>query len=317
MLVSIVIPNYNGLEVLKKHLPAVLKCMRKDDELIVVDDASKDDSAVFLKSTYPQVKVIEHTLNKRFGQTCNDGIAEAKNELVLLLNNDVAPDPELLKHLLPHFDDPKIAAVGCCEHNSAGVLSGKSIASFTRGMFIHDRATKQTSGYTMWSTAGSMMVRKAIWEQLGGMDHAFRPAYFEDIDLGYRMWKAGFLVRFEAKAKVFHDHETTNITAFGNEHIQVMSYKNGFIFMWKNVTDFSVFLQHICWLPYHLIIGGIRSHGLLILGFFQAILQMGEVFISRAKITKMTVLRDAQVIKKVQTLDEEFGEEKHDKNMAT
>ncbi len=308
MRVSIVIPNYNGIEMLKKHLPAVQKCMRKDDELIVVDDASKDDSVLFIKREYPQVKVIMHKLNKRFGQTCNDGVAEAKNELILLLNNDVAPDIDVLKHLLPHFDDQQVAAVGCCEYNSAGVLSGKSVASFTRGMFIHQRAPKQTSGYTMWATAGSMMVRKAVWEKLGGMDRVFRPAYFEDIDLGYRMWKAGFLVRFEAKAKVFHDHETTNMTAFGNEPIQVMSYKNGFIFMWKNVTDLSIFMQHLCWLPYHLIVGGLRSHGLLILGFLQAILQLGEVLVSHREARKTALLHDKQVIRKVQTLDESYGD---------
>lgn len=310
MQVSIVIPNYNGLVVLQQHLPAVLRCMRKEDELIVVDDASNDDSVSFLKHTYPQIQVIEHARNTRFGQACNDGVAQAKHKLVLLLNNDVSPTPDLIKHLLPHFEDSKVVAVGCCETNSAGVLSGKSVASFTRGMFVHARARKQTSGYTMWATAGSMMVRKSVWEKLGGMDQIFRPAYFEDIDLGYRMWKAGYIVKFDDKAQVFHDHETTNVSAFGSDQIQIMSYKNSFIFMWKNVTDSSVFLSHILWLPYHLIVGGCRSHGLLILGFIQAILQMGEVAISRIKVSKLMILHDKEVISQLREFQMEMRGEK-------
>jgi len=310
MHVSIVIPNYNGLEVLKKHIPSVLACMRDGDELIIVDDASNDASVAFLKTEYPQIRVITHVTNKRFGRTCNDGVDQAKHEYVLLLNNDVAPPKDLIGHVLPHFHDPRVAAVGCLEHDSQGVASGKSVARFARGMFVHARAASQKSGYTMWSTAGSMMVRKSIWQKLGGMDYAFRPAYFEDIDLGYRIWKAGYVVRFEAKARVFHDHETTNMSTFGDERIQVMSYKNGFLFMWKNVTDVSIFLSHICWLPYHLIIGGYRSHGLLILGFIQATLQLTEVMISRWNTRKYIVLSDREVMKKYENLNRSTYEQK-------
>ncbi len=298
MRVSVVIPTYNGRDSLEKHLPAVLACLRDGDEVIVVDDASTDNSVEFLKKTYPFIHLIQHKNTMRYAQSCNDGVVDAKNPLIFLLNNDVSPDSDVLHAVIPHFFRSVVGAIGCLEYDVSGKVQGRSVASFQRGMFIHARSKNQTTGPTMWAAGGSMVMRTDLWKKLGGMDSLFRPAYSEDIDLGYRTWKAGFEVFFESNSRVFHDHETTNATVFGQTKIDVMSFKNAFLFMWKNVTDTDILLQHFLWLPYHIIFGGFRSHGLLIFGLFQALLQMGEVLRARRIAAKNAVISDTNVVEK-------------------
>jgi GT2 family glycosyltransferase len=188
--------------------------------------------------------------------------------------------------------------VGCCELNAAGVESGKSIAQFRRGMFVHNRAPEQLAGPTVWAAGGSLVIQTEVWKMLGGLDTLFRPAYYEDIDLGYRVWKAGLEVVFEPTARVFHDHESTNASVFGKAKMEVMSYKNSFLFFWKNVTDTSLWVQHFLWLPYQLLVGGWKSHGMLILGFFQAVLQIGEVLRSRHIAAKYARLSDKETMQR-------------------
>ena len=192
MRVSVVIPNYNGRDLLEKHLPAVFACLRDGDEVIVVDDASTDNSVEFLKKTYPLIHVVAHRNTLRYAQSCNDGVAAAKNPLIFLLNNDVSPEPNALHAAVSHFAHKIVGAIGCLEYDASGKVQGRSIASFQRGLFVHARAKEQIAGPTMWAAGGSMVMRADLWKRLGGMDTLFRPAYSEDIDLGYRTWKAGF-----------------------------------------------------------------------------------------------------------------------------
>ena len=117
---TVVIPNYNGKSLLERNLPQVLKAVEqwgKPSEIIVVDDASTDQSVAFLKKNFPQVKVVEHKKNQRFALACNSGVKVAKGKMVVLLNSDVAPELDFLKPLLKHFNDSQVFAVGCKERN--------------------------------------------------------------------------------------------------------------------------------------------------------------------------------------------------------
>lgn len=299
MSISVVIPNYNGRHLLEKHLPHVVSALEKNDEIIVVDDHSTDDSVAYLSHKYTQVKIVKNNENIRYAKTCNRGIKEAKNEFVLLLNNDVSPEKDIKHHLLPHFQRTDVFAVGCLERTRSGTMSGRSIAHFSRGMFVHGKDDRIQQGHTMWAAGGSMMVRRSYWREIGGMDALYRPAYYEDIDLSYRAWKHGWVVLFEPKARVLHDHESTNAAVFGKGTIEGMSYKNAFLFMWKNVTDMPLMMNHIAWLPYHLLVGGWRTRGRIVYGFFQAILQIFEVAEKRMKVAKFWRISDHEVMTRV------------------
>lgn len=155
MAITTVIPTYNGVELLKKHLNDVIACLENGDELIIVDDASTDTTVETLeanfslqkvettptvtdlpKSYFPQVNkttfkiyfgkfensrkkirivVVVNPKNLRFAATVNIGVALATNQRILVINNDVSPAPDVAKILSKHFEDERVFAVGCME----------------------------------------------------------------------------------------------------------------------------------------------------------------------------------------------------------
>ena len=300
MKVSIVIPTYNALSLLQKNIPTVIKAC-PNCQLIVVDDAGSDDSSQWLKKNYPKVKVVKNKKNLRFAKSVNKGVSAASGEIVVLLNNDVSPKKNFLAPLLKHFKDSQVFAVGCQEiNNESGkeVLSGRGQGKFARGFFIHWRAKNQNAKDTLWVTGGSGAFSKKIWDQLGGLDPLFRPAYEEDRDICYNALKSGYRLVFEPKSQVHHIHETSNIKAFGTRKIQTMSYKNQLLFVWKNISSSKYLLQHLFWLPYHLLFTSIRSKGLFLIAFIKATFQLPEALISRKLVKKHWLIRDEEVFSK-------------------
>jgi len=283
MKISVVIPNYNGRRLLEKNLPAVIKACqnwRKDGwEIIVVDDASTDNSVDFLKKNYPQVKIVRHIKNQRFAAACNSGVKAAKGDIVVLLNSDVVPEVDFLKPLIKHFKDPQVFAVGCKEREiieGRVIYSGRSEAKFERGFLIHWRAANQNKKNTFWATGGSMAIDRKKWLEIGGMDTIFRPAYWEDIDLSWRARKRGWKIIFEPKSIVNHHHESTNVSVFGRQQMKIFAYKNQFLFVWKN-GDWKMLASHLVWLPYHLVKTLISKDWGFYKGFFSALKQLPEV----------------------------------------
>jgi GT2 family glycosyltransferase len=175
-------------------------------------------------------------------------VRSAQHDLIFLINSDVAPRKNTLRHLTPYFIDKSVFAVGPLEVEH-GKKSGKNKLWFERGMFIHSKADNFKSGSTAWVSGGSGLFDKHKWLAIGGFDKLFYPAYWEDIDLSFQARKKGWQVLFEAKAIVDHNHETTNATVFGQRKMEKMSWRNANKFVWKN-GDFWQKLAHLLWKPY-------------------------------------------------------------------
>lgn len=304
-MISLILPNYNGKKLLQKNLPAVLRAFNNWQgkyEIIVVDDASSDNSIEFLKENYPQIKIVKHQFNQRFAQSCNDGVRQAKGEIVILLNTDVVPEKEFLKPLLANFKNKNVFAVGCREESLVGgkvLFSGRALGIFKRGILVHWRAQDQSGKKTLWAAGGSAAYRKEIWDKLGGFDTLYKPAYGEDIDISYRAWKSGYQVLFQPKAIVFHQHETTNKKSLGENKIMQAALKNQLIFTWKNVTDRLILISHLLWLPYYLIFASISTKGIFLLAFFQALFLLPQVIKKRNLAKKLFIISDKQLLANV------------------
>lgn len=305
MSISIVIPSYNGRLLLQKNLPAVIGACthwnpsEKEWEIIVVDDASTDNTKDWLQQNYPHIKIVSNKKNLRFAKTVNRGVAESMGNIVVLLNNDVRPAKDFLTFLIRHFEDKNVFAVGCLERNKENkktMLGGRGSGKFSRGFLMHWRAADQHQHQTLWVTAGSGAFRRSIWDKLHGFDPLFHPAYEEDRDLSYNALKAGYKIIFEPKSQVEHVHETSNIKAFGARQIKVMSFKNQLLFVWKNISSFKLLGSHLLWLPYHLIFTTVHTRGLFLVGFLQALCQLPEALISRHHSAKLWQLTDEQIL---------------------
>jgi len=238
--VAIIIPNWNGEEKLKKHLPDVIE-VSQGAEIIVVDDGSTDESVEILKNKFPQVKLIEKRQNTGFSSTVNLGVEKTNAEFVVLLNSDASPQKDFLKYLLPHFKNPKVFSVGCF---TGGSFAG---ASFKNGFFWHFQSEEKVNEahQTLWVSGGSGMFRKKIWDELGGMDTLYDPFYEEDLDLGYRALKRGYINLFEPKAVVEHYREKGVIASnFSQSFINKIAQRNQLIFIWKNITSPKLIYAH-------------------------------------------------------------------------
>lgn len=272
--ISVVIPSFNGRKLLEKHLPSVITELKTGDEIVIVDDASTDDTVSWLQQHFelssqriigqnsiwsaqkiPQkdisLQLVAQANNKRFAASSNHGVSVAQHEFIFLLNNDVELLPGVRNALLKHFEDNTVFAVGCLEYEQkkGDAVSGKNKLWFQRGLFQHSKAEDMSTGPTAWVSGGSGMFSKAKWNELAGFDERFYPAYWEDIDLSYRARKKSWKVLFDAEAQVIHQHESTNHSVFGQKPMQRMSWKNAFLFTRLHATGWQK-VQYWLWQPY-------------------------------------------------------------------
>lgn len=296
--VSIIIPNYNGTKLFPQHLPHVIEAA-KGAEIIVVDDASTDASVEYLKTHFPGITVVALAHNQRFAGACNAGVAVAHGDIILLLNSDVSPEPNFLDPLLKAFKDPAVFAIGCKELQEFGKerrVAGRSGGDYRRGIYIHWRCNDQDAPETLWVSGGSGAFRKSMWNEMGGLDVDFYPAYEEDRDLSYRALKRGWKVLFCPDSIVHHVHETTNVVALGKETMSLAAHKNNILFVWKNITEPSLWFQHIIWLPYHLIVTSIRTDGVFLKGFFWALKYLPSIWRHRQIERRLATVTDSAII---------------------
>lgn len=296
--ISIVIPNYNGEKILKENLSRVISVMG-NVEIIVVDDASIDGSLKVLDDFKSKIKLIKNEKNLGFSLSINKGVREASNEIVVLLNTDVIPEKKFLAPLLKHFEDEKVFAVGCMDKSIEEkqiVLRGRGIGRWEKGFFMHSRGEVGKRN-TLWVNGGSGAFRKSIWEKLGGLNKLYSPFYWEDIDLSYRALKSGYKIVFEPESIVLHEHEKGAIkSTYSDFKIKTIAYRNQFIFVWKNITDFSMKLNHLFWLPYHFLSAIIRVDIAFIVGILSAFILLPNIIKSSNIEKKLFVLKDKQVL---------------------
>lgn len=249
MNVSVVVTSWNSRLLLEKNLPQVVKAagnsVNKIKEILVVDDYSSDGSVDFVRKNFPQVKIVSQPKNFGYARTCNTGVNLAENELVVILNADVIPTENFLSSVLPAFTDRRVFAVS---FNEGKFGPGKLVWQDGFWEIQATAVTKETSE-TDWASGGSSIFRKKYWQQLGGMNELFLPFYFEDVDLGLKAKKAGFICLWEPKAKVEHKHEATinqeNFRKYKNRrNIALVKERNHLLLTWQNINDFSLWKSH-------------------------------------------------------------------------
>ncbi|MBI3941192.1 MAG: glycosyltransferase family 2 protein [Acidobacteria bacterium] len=262
--VSIIVPTWNGLPLLRRFLPPLLEeAQRYRDgsrgavEVIVVDDASRDGTPDFLKSL--PVQVVARSLRGGFSRACNAGIGAAHFPFTILLNNDVLVAPGFAEALVRPFSDPVVFAVTARAFEPvAGLLAtaGK-IGTFRKGFwsvyFNYDRRVgphpvapgKFLSAYAV---GGFCAFRTEAARQLGGFDEMYSPFHWEDIDFSYRAWKRGWEVVYQHDAVAWHQASSTIGAAFQRQDVEIVAVRNRLLFHWKNLHDPVMLCQHVAML---------------------------------------------------------------------
>lgn len=242
MRVSIIIPTYNGLSLLQRHLPSLLAAAGvADAELLIADDGSADGTAEWLAVHVPQAQVVRRAENGGFSRACNAAIAQARGGALLLLNNDVSVEPDFLPPLVDALEsDPSVFAV-----NARILLPGQGMrdegektGGLHHGIFYVDCVPRPSpqAAPTLYATACAALYRRDRVDALGGFDELYSPFYWEDVDLSYRALKRGWLALYEPRSVVYHQHESTT-TRQDPRRTAMIRGRNQFFFVWKNITD--------------------------------------------------------------------------------
>ncbi len=250
---TIVIPNWNGRELLEKYLPSVVEAVAGNpaNEIIVVDNGSTDGSADFVRETFPRVKVLALRENLGFGGGSNAGFRAASNDIVVLLNSDMRVAPDFLAPLLEGFSDPEVFAVSCqiffSDPNKVREETGLTQGWWQDGQLrVRHRIDPAVNERfpCFYGGGGSCAYDREKFLQLGGFDPLLHPFYLEDTDLGYMAWKRGWKVLYQPRSIVFHEHRGTIGKRFREQQIQAILKKNFLLFCWKNIHEWPRLVSH-------------------------------------------------------------------------
>jgi GT2 family glycosyltransferase len=231
--ISVVIPNYNGLNLLEANLPTVLIALKLCGcpyEVIITDDASTDSSVQFIKTHYPNIVLVENEVNGGFATNINRGIQAARLNLVLLLNSDIKLEEQYFKTQLTYFDLPDTFGVmGKIVDEADGSIAEACkypINSYIKINKFKNIPVNADKSYTFYLSGANALVSREKLLQLGGFNELFSPFYQEDLDLSLRAWESGWKCYYDPQAVCMHAVSSTINKHNKKKYIKVISTRN-------------------------------------------------------------------------------------------
>lgn len=276
--VTVVIPHSNGEDLLRRCLLALGKTQYPATEVLVVDNGSTDGSVSMMRREFPEVRIIRSPKNLGFAAGCNLGIRASDTPFIALLNNDAEVTPgwliPLVRFALGNRRaaalQPKILSLkdpGRFDYSGA---AGGEIDifgyPFARGR-LFETLEKDTGQYNQtdrvfWASGAACLLRRSALERVGCLDEHFF-AHMEEIDLNWRMQRAGYSVWAVPEAVVFH--QTGGTLGQGSLRKMGLNHRNNILMLLKNVPGVT-----LAWLiPLRLCLEMITVAGSLLTGRFK------------------------------------------------
>ncbi len=312
MNVSIVIPTWRGRNLLDAYLPSVIAASEfyrssqgSNTEIIVVEDAGGDDTIQWLRSRYRgEVQAVEHPQNLGFCAACRTGFVHARFPIVLLLNNDVRLEADCIAPLAEHFKDPCVFAVTGRMFNQKGDVfcNGGKIARFRRGMWSSYRnydvlpsAKAHPEFLSFAAIAAFSAYDRDKFLKIGG----FEPmtAMFEDIEISYRGWKHGWLIKYEPRSVAYHDAGQTMSRRYKPRSLEMLSRRSRLWMHWLLLHDKGMFGWHLTSLALRLLTSWIYLDWPFYWGVFTGLANMGTILRKRNENRRNTVRSDRELLR--------------------
>ena len=241
-MISIIIPNYNGKNLLSSCLKSIYKNSYLPEKIIVVDNGSTDGSIEYLESKYKDVKIIKNTKNLGFARAVNQAVEKSRNKYVAVINNDISLDKNWFKAIKEQIRKTKNKSIACwC--GKILTKNGKTVESKGLLYLMCGKATNISNGkkeekitnekpkYVFGASGAATIYEIKAIIKSGLFDEDFF-AYQEDVDLSLRLQKMGFKTLYVPGAVCFHRGGATS-NKMGNFR-QRMVFKNWIYIIIKN-----------------------------------------------------------------------------------
>ena len=251
--IAVLILNWNGVKLLENYLPSVVKYNSSEAEIIVIDNASKDNSILFLKNTYPDIKRIEFKENYGFAKGYNKAINLIHHQYVVLLNSDVRVTENWLqapiKFLNSNLDyaacQPKILDDKTPLKFEYAGASGGYIDTFgypfCRGRIFEsledDKGQYDHIKDIFWASGAALFARREIYLKLGGLDESFF-AHQEEIDLCWRILNEGHKIACIPQSKVYHLGGASLDKSRPKKTF--LNFRNNLVMLLKNLPSYAL-----------------------------------------------------------------------------
>lgn len=257
--VAVVILNWNGRAFLEQFLANVVS-NSQPYRVVLADNASTDDSLAWTKAHFPDMEIVVNTENGGFAKGYNDALKRIQADYYVLLNSDVEVTPNWLEPLLQTMKDPKVAACqpkvlayhqkDQFEHAGAsGGFIDKYQYPFCRGRLMHvvenDQHQYDYPTSVFWTTGACMLIRSNVYHEMDGLDERFF-AHMEEIDLCWRMQRAGHQLMAIPQSTVYHVGGGT--LAYQSPRKTFLNFRNSLLMIHKNHPGwvFGVIFRRLC-----------------------------------------------------------------------
>lgn len=235
--IDIVIPNWNGRHMLEVCLPSLYSQNYKDFTVFVVDNGSTDDSVDYLRTTYPEVEILELHRNSGFSTAVNRGIEAGVREWVLLLNNDIEMAPNCLAHLAQQAErEPQIRifALKMLSFTNRTVLDGagdgvlRGGVGYRLGTMEPDSIQYNLKREVFGACGGAALYHRSLFGEIGLFDEDFF-AYLEDVDFNMRAVRAGNRCCYLPGAVVYHIGSATTGSKINKMTVRLTTRNNIYV----------------------------------------------------------------------------------------
>lgn len=241
-LISVIIVNWNGKKWLANCFEDLKNQTNQNYEIIFVDNASSDDSVIFIKQNYPNVHIVENQKNLGFAAGNNSALPIARGEYILLLNNDTRIPPNYLENFIGAFlNNPKIGAAQSkiirMDNpdllDSCGSFWTNTTLLYHYGVGKKQSLKKYNDAFPVFTNKGaSMLISRKLVDEIGLFDDDFW-CYYEETDFCHRVWLAGYECWYLPTSEISHAIGGTSVK-FKNSEIHFNNFKNKLLSYLKN-----------------------------------------------------------------------------------
>ncbi|MEZ4884356.1 MAG: glycosyltransferase family 2 protein [Chitinophagales bacterium] len=252
--VAVVILNWNGIHFLQKFLPSVLASKYKNLDIYLADNASTDESVAFVGSSFPSIRIIQNAENYGFARGYNEALKQVEADYYVLLNSDVEVTENWIHPIIDLMESNK--SIAACQpkilafHHktqfeyagAAGGMMDRFGYTFCRGRFF-DHCEEDVGQYediseVFWASGAALFIRANLYHEIGGLDGDFF-AHMEEIDLCWRLKRAGYRIFYHPNSAVYHVGGGT--LPQGNPRKLYLNFRNSLAMMYKNLTTLQLF----------------------------------------------------------------------------